>query len=45
MLMREQERQQIIIKMIKQGFSDEQIVLLCDASKDEIRNLREMEIA
>ncbi len=41
---REQERQKIIIKMIKQGFSDEQIILLCDTSKDEIRNCREMEI-
>ncbi len=38
---RAQERQKIIVKMIKQGFSEEQIILLCDTSKDEIRNCRE----
>lgn len=42
---REEERRKIIIKMLEQGFSDEQIVLLCDTSKDEIKICREMETA
>lgn len=35
------ERCKIIVKMIKQGFADEQILLLCDTSKDEIMSCRE----
>lgn len=37
----EEERRKIIIKMIKQGFGDEQILLLCDTSEAEIMSCRE----
>lgn len=35
------ERQRIIIKMINQGLSDEQIIMFSDASEDEIARCRE----
>ena len=38
---REEERRKIIIKMIKQGFGDEQILLLCDTSEAEIMSCKE----
>ncbi|XCP85609.1 hypothetical protein ABXS75_02045 [Roseburia hominis] len=37
----EKERQRIIIKMVKQGLSNEQIIMLCDTSEDEIRKCKE----
>lgn len=36
-----QQLQKIIIKMVNQGFSDEQIIVLCDTSEDEIAKCRE----
>ena len=35
-----QERQKIILKMVKQGFSNEQIIMLCDISENEIERYR-----
>lgn len=36
----EKERQRIIVKMVKQGFSNEQIITLCDTSEDEIERCK-----
>ena len=38
-----QERQKIILKMVKQGFSNEQIIMLCDISENEIERYRKQE--
>lgn len=37
---KEQERRKIIVKMIDQGFSTEQIMVVCDTSKEEIERCK-----
>lgn len=37
---REEERKNIIIKMIKQGFTDSQIISVCDTSIEEIEDCK-----
>lgn len=37
---REKERKNIIIKMIKQGFTDSQIISVCDTSIEEIEDCK-----
>ena len=37
---REIERQKIIIRMINQGFANNQIIMLCDTSEEEIEKCR-----
>ena len=37
---REKERKNIIIKMIKQGFTDFQILSVCDTSIEEIEDCK-----
>ncbi|MCI8941221.1 hypothetical protein AALA78_03125 [Lachnospiraceae bacterium 42-17] len=37
---KEIEREKIIIRMIEQGFTDNQITLLCDTSEEEIEKCR-----
>lgn len=35
-----QERQKIIIKMLRQGFSTEQIIGICETNEDEIEECK-----
>lgn len=39
---REIERQKIIIRMINQGFANNQIIMLCDTSEEEIEKCRKV---
>ena len=40
---KKEERRRIIFKMLKQGLSEEQIILFCDATEDEIREFTNSE--
>ena len=36
-----QERRKIILKMLRQGFPEEQIIVICDTTKEEIEACRQ----